>query len=803
MTQKISPTSILTGLTTIDRPTLATLLAVFEDSRAISIISDKIGTFADGAKEKYLKWKNGEASKTQERFSARVQETATKIEESEASDDCLRMCLWAHIRDSFGLDPRIAISPRDLKNTTNDVSSQIVFSIARKLEAEKSASLSKLGTKYWKKLLGKVNPFSKNEPPSISFDDAIRHAIFSLLGVILQDENAEPTHKEEILSALKKDLAGIDKKILEEAGVESLTDDAIKKLLARGGGLIGLMGAVELAGFGAYILAAQASAIIPLVGGKTLISALFVMSHPLFVFPVLLAAGAFGANALIKTIRQAFAVTVSSLLAIQGIEPKKQSETNAATFFFHSDKLISETLGLGGLLRPPQPETYHELGSRLTSEISFPSEPNISPKTRNYLETSLNDGEEAGRIESFLFPDTQNADAKFLGGLVLGDFLFDLSAIDPKVLEAADFSHNADLSGPFDFAIFAEKISGLSVASRGGHEANLMGYTAERIVASRLTENGHIVSIPDNASQARYDLIVDGKEFQVKCIEPDNIAILERHFEKYPDTPVIANAELANKISDQAPDWADKVFFLEGYTHEFANDLTKESLKAGAELGDYELLPFIAAISAARNIHGWWKGQQSLKESAFNVTIDSASKGIMAVTGGFVGTGLGMLVFGPAGAYVFGGVGAVSATIKSHWVSDRVDTVLDPDRDSSLGNAANKLLTTCVEHLEAKVLGIESKMASLPKGEIAEEFRYRWQWEMVFVQSKINEANRLHQNKTYSGERKTIAALELASQCGVHPAWLQVEYTELLNLLNTPKDRLKKTKERLWGRTLV
>jgi hypothetical protein len=798
MTHKIVPTSILTGMTTLDRSTLATFLAVFEDSRATTLIADKIGTFSDGAIRKYLLWRNGKASETQERFSARVQETATKIEACKASDDSLRMCLWAHIRDSFGLDPRIAISPRDLKNAANDVGAQVALSIARNLEAEKCASLSKLDITYWKNFFSKINPFSNDELIPLSFDDAVRHAVLSLLRAVHEDENTAPAQREEILSALKKGLASLDKHILEEAGVESLTDDAIRKLLAAGGGLIGLMGAVELAGFGAYILAAQASAIIPLVGGKTLISALFIMSHPLFVFPVLFAAGALGANALTKTIRQAFSVSVSSLLAINGIESKSQNRTNAAIFFFNSERLISETLDIGDLIKLPRADTYHELGTSLTSGISLPSEPTISSETRNYLEAAIDVGGEQGLIESFLFPNkAQKTDTKILSGMVLGDFLFDLSAIDPMVLEAADFAHKANLGSSFEFAAFAEKISALPAASIRGHEANLMGYTAERVVASRLTENGFVVSIPDSATQPGFDLIVDGKEFQVKCIEPENIAILERHFEKYPDTPVIANEEVMDSITQLAPNWAGQVFFLEGYTYEFANGLAQTSLEAGTELNDYELLPFIAAISATRNVHGWWAGQQSLEESAFNVTIDSAAKGIMAVTGGFVGEGLGMLVFGPAGAYVFGGVIAVAATMKGHWVSGQIDTVLDPERDKSLGDAATGLLRTCVKHLEDKLLGIESKMTSLPEGEIADAFRCRWQWELVFVQSKINEANRLLHSKIYSGEGKAIAALELASQCGIHPAWLQKEYAELLGLLKTPKDRLKKARERL------
>jgi len=321
-----------------------------------------------------------------------------------------------------------------------------------------------------------------------------------------------------------------------------------------------------------------------------------------------------------------------------------------------------------------------------------------------------------------------------------------------------------------------------------------MGYTAERIVASRLTEDGYLVSIPDSATQPGFDLIVDGKEFQVKCIEPENYGILDRHFEKYPDTPVITNAEMAEVIADRAPDWANQVFFVEGYTYEFANKLTRTSLAAGAELSDYELIPFIAAISTVRNVHGWWIAEQSLGESAFNVTIDSASKGIMAVAGGFAGKGLGMLVFGPAGAYVFGGAVAVAAATKGNWISEWVDVALNPDRDRAYDDAAKQLLLNCIGHLEAKVIGIESKVDALPNGGIADAMRFRWEWEMIFVKSKINEADHLQQSGTKSGGRKAIEALELAYNCGVHPIWLQKNYTELLSLLSEPKNRLVNVK---------
>jgi hypothetical protein len=793
--KRVTPTSIITGLIDLDHQTLVTLLAVFEDSSALPLISDKIGTFADATLNKYSDWKDGISSETQDRFSLRVQKTANIISGSGANDDCLRLCLWMHIRQAFELPPRLPISPRDMKNATNDIGAKIGLAIARKRMVEERASISKLDKTYWSDLVDDVNPFSNNDVSPVPFEDAFLETILSLCGVVIKDKETPGDKKTELLSKIKEGLEQLDKRILEDAGIKELTDETITKLLKTGGGLVGIMGAVEVAGFGAYIFAAQAAAIIPLVGGKTLITALFVLSHPLFVVPALFAAGTMGANSLTKSVRQAFAITVSSLLAVRGVECRKENRIVAAELFFNSSDWIIDIQYQKELSTPPDAITYEELGRSLTTNISLPPQLSISEETTKYLETPLDAGEGTEFIEGFLFPnDTQRTDAKVLGGMVLGDLLFDLSAIDPEVLKAADFSHRADLSGPFDFAAFAESIKDLPAASLKGHEANLMGYTAERIVAERLIENGHLVSIPDSATQPGFDLIIDGKEFQVKCLNEDNLAIIEQHFEKYPDTPVIANAEIANVISERAPDWANQVFFVEGYTYEFTNELSQSSLEAGAEIGDYELLPFIASLSAVRNAHGWWIGQQSLEETAFNVAVDTAGKGILAIAGGFMGNGLGLLVFGPAGAYIFGGVFAVAATTQSNRISEQVDTFLDPDRDSSLHQSSDKLLNTCRDRLEAKVLGIESKMADLPEGEVSEAMRHRWQWELVFVKGKINETNRLTRIDDCSGGRKAIAALELATQCGVHPVWLQEHYKELLCLLNAPIERPKKAK---------
>jgi hypothetical protein len=808
---RITPASIPLGLLTLDRKSLATFLAIFEDSTAISLITDKLGDFGDGARAKYAAWKDGSSIVFQEHFTKRIIQTASEIETGDASDYTLRFALWAHIREAFELEPWIAISPRDLDNIANDIGAAISVSVAQKRQAAENAALSKKEFEYWKRLAKEANPFGSKGIAPVPFDEAVREAVFALLGAALESSETPDANKRDLISKIRGELSSLDQNVLKEAKVDSLTDDAIQKFIARGGGLLGLMGAVEAAGFGAYILAAQASAIIPLVGGKTLVTALFVMSHPLFVLPVLFAAGVFGAKGLRKSVRRAFAVSVGSLLALRGLDGKMLERTDTARMFFDCRNLIQQTRSQDNFISVSREDEYRHLASSLSVGISLPPDDHATRSVIRLLDAPVGHIEKEQPIERFLFPKkSDNRETVALAGLTLGDFLFDLSAIDPKVLEAADFSHKMDLGDPFSFADFAEHVSSLSAAAIRGHEANLLGYTAERIVAARLTERGYVVSIPESASQPGYDLTVDGNplqddgiplnvdgiEFQVKCIAPENFHILVEHFKNYSDIPVIVNSEISEVIAEKSPEWADKVFFIEGYTYEFTDGLVETAIKAGTEIGDYELVPLIATMSVIRNAHGWWVGQQSLKDASFNVALESAAKGMIAVAGGFAGKGIGALMFGPAGAYIFGGVLAVAATTESHWISDRIDSVIDSDRDTALSLAAQSLLQTCIEHLEAKLLGIEVKANSLPNNEISEAMRYRWKWETVFTKGKINEARLILDGKLSSGERLAVAALEFASNSGVHPAWLQDDYTKLLELMKMPRDRWQKAATR-------
>ena len=96
----------------------------------------------------------------------------------------------------------------------------------------------------------------------------------------------------------------------------------------------------------------------------------------------------------------------------------------------------------------------------------------------------------------------------------------------------------------------------------------------------------------------------------------------------------------------------------------------------GAALNDLNVPVFAVAVSAARNVHAWWKGSLSLQDLPFEVAVDGAVKGGLTAAGGFAGQSIGLLLFGPAGAVVFGALGGTGALFGSGWVRERFDKVL-------------------------------------------------------------------------------------------------------------------------------
>ena len=312
------------------------------------------------------------------------------------------------------------------------------------------------------------------------------------------------------------------------------------------------------------------------------------------------------------------------------------------------------------------------------------------------------------RVRSFFGKAAGDAkDAAAVGALTFGDLLYDASAIDPKVLEAADFAYRGEVGGRAAFGQLAEDQLTGTAEQIEGRIIRLRGYVGERVAANSLREQGYEVSFPDSAQAPGHDIVVDGQAFQVKCTQ--GIEVIEEHFDKYPDVPVLANAEVVQYL-DQLPEhFQSKVYFINGFSLEEVDSITRESLDAGAELFDFEV-PYIAvAMGLARNMYGCWQGERSLANAAVRVGAEVAGRAAVGIVGAHAGKLAGLLLFGPAGGVIIGAAGAIFGASQGRKLFDWGASLVARKERTAAREAAGALLVAAREGLEKKVRAFQER----------------------------------------------------------------------------------------------
>jgi len=146
-----------------------------------------------------------------------------------------------------------------------------------------------------------------------------------------------------------------------------------------------------------------------------------------------------------------------------------------------------------------------------------------------------------------------------------------------------------------------------------GRLIRLRGYVGERVAAMSLRHDAKEVGFPESASQPAYDLMVDEQPFQVKCAS--DVDVIKEHFLTYPDTPVIANVELADQVDSLPEAMRDQVYFQQGFSVHEVDGITRESVHAGEEMLDFEI-PWVAlAMAGARTFLRYRAGGTTLSNA--------------------------------------------------------------------------------------------------------------------------------------------------------------------------------------------
>ncbi|MCB9479339.1 MAG: hypothetical protein H6684_09355 [Deltaproteobacteria bacterium] len=412
------------------------------------------------------------------------------------------------------------------------------------------------------------------------------------------------------------------------------------------------------------------------------------------------------------------------------------------------------------------------------------------------LKTPVVERSDAERLASFLSAGPKHQligkEDAALAGLTIGDLLYDVSRVDPTVLEGIDFARAQDLADPFKLASYAQdRLQGVANGTDMGNLNQLHGYVAERIAAQHLQSQGHEVEFPEDSNQAGFDLIVNGVRSQVKNLEsPEGVY---EHLERYPDIPVYVNADLAEEFADY-----ENVIPIPTLIHAQVKEATQDSVDASIEILDFEIPMIALTIATAKNTLALVRGKTDKTGAIHNILMDTAG-GIAGGVAGAKAFALAGSVLGPYGIVVGGLVGtAVGANRGRRFASFLKANILCADEEDSVEAALKTLLqkAKCEALIKLEIMKRKfDRMAQILSGNdvnrraIWEEYKWRTEQETEYVEAKIRRIEfGMSDPRNFDEDGRDILfatqeTFELVTQVGIPPANISTEMRKLSQAL--------------------
>lgn len=781
----LSPADTLAGLGSADRELLATSLALFDDSQLKRRIGAHLGELGSRLKtfgkslEEFRDNRDSQAMlllpapDTEESVEEGVKALGERQRywlESAHSDDQLRLMLWIRLRKALGLPARMTATFRGCDYLADDMAARLIHVLDPPGLVNNS--------RRW---LHKRGWLAKKQHAN-TLGDIVLPVLDELFEQALKDQPTPPSQEERhqlllnAIASLNQLGAEDHRRLLEETGADSLNDTALRNTLLLGGSLGAFGAGVSTAGFSAYILAAQASAFIPWVSGPGLVSFVSVLSNPVTIAGLVGGGGWWFIRAATDKVNVAIAAQVVSMLTLQGkIAGREGLEGSIRSFLQTPDLLAAEGIADSDLNRYRQERRWL---AALPACSGRPPSAEVLKAMAQPVSSSPQPQASSGVNQQTA--DERKATAA-MAALTVGDIIYSWAAVDPSVIAAADFIHTADIGSGLSFAQLAEQILDGSERSVLGATSQLKGYVAEQAVAAQLTAAGHTVSLPDAANEPGWDLLVDGQQVQVKFHA--SLDGLRQHFERY-DYPVIANTELADHIPEE---WADQVFFIDGLSNELVDHVTQESLGAGVEFLNPSVISIAGAVSAAKGVLAYRRGQITAKQAVEQALLEGGVRMGLAGGGGVIGAGVGLMMFGPAGAWVLG----ASAPVLSQMLTSRTTNLLrkmaksDAHYQWQLQAHARlaALQQQVLQALSHKQVQIQAKLVATPDNSAGHYLRWRLEDDHDFTLECQYRLMRLDVAAKPDPAQRLADTLREMAVCGVHPAVYQPELRAVTAML--------------------
>lgn len=778
----LTPFDLLAGLGGANRELLATCLALFDDScwqRRVATLNKQVTERMEGVTkllgQQFDQWLEGSDREALPRLPApKIEEGGRELGErqrywkdTDYSDDTLRLLLWVRLRMALGLLARLTSTSRGCGYLADDIAARLIHVLD-------PPRLVDSGRRW----LLKRGWLSQGQHAT-TLNDVVVPVLEELLEQSLGEQES-PKTREERYEMLRQAIASLDEmggkdhtRMLDETQANRRNDAALRNALLLVGSLSGFGISVSAAGFSAYIAAAQASAFIPLVSGPGLVSFVSVLSNPITILGVAGGGSLWFFRSANEKIRVAVAARVVAMLTLQGKLCGTPGIESARRCFSQAACLPTGEGGSAKQLMQQYRDECQWLSKLPARSAAVPSDDVLNAMAKPIRQHAEEVSLIGSRLSGASVQNGEKQASAAMAALTVGDVLYSVAAVDPTVIAAADFSRVADVGVGLSFAELAEQVLDGSDSMILGGVSRLKGYVAEKAVAAQLTAVGHTVSFPDAANEPGWDLLVDGQEFQVKFHTTLNG--LQEHFQRY-DYPVIANAELIDQVP---PEWADKVFFVDGLSNELVEQVTRDSLDAGVEILNPSVISIAGAISAGRGLLAYRRGQLTGKQAIEQIMLDGMVRMGLAGGGSVVGAGVGLMMFGPAGAWVFG----AGAPVMSQMLTTRVSELLrqkvksqahrewEAQAHQELAALQNRLL----ESLTRKQSQLDEKLEAVPNNLAGDYLRWRLQDDHNFAQECQGRFQALNQTARPLPEQRLADTLREMTICGIHPAIYQPE----------------------------
>lgn len=270
-------------------------------------------------------------------------------------------------------------------------------------------------------------------------------------------------------------------------------------------------------------------------------------------------------------------------------------------------------------------------------------------KVRQFLTTPLSvDAEMQAKAKAL------GIDGAAVVGVSTFDVLYNTMKMDGHVLTGIDRLHHAREFSNLGELMTYLKEDIIRYDGDGGVLRTVIhkykGYTGEEQVFDKLAGEGHEIEIPVSGTQPGYDVLVDGKPYNVKVT--DNPRYIQEHLDNHPDIDVITNSEMAAAFADDPRVLVDENLSVQETFH-----LTNDTLDAVGSMGDLlDQVPYVAlAINSVRHGHRLYKGEIDWKTAVEHTTVDTTATGVGGFAGGKLGLALGLML-----APATGGASAVA-----------------------------------------------------------------------------------------------------------------------------------------------